>query len=49
MDGYVLWGRLEQLGHQGLCEPERLVLEPTINAGPTVLSLIEEDFALRRY
>lgn len=38
---------LEQLGDQWLAQPKRLVDEPALDPQPSVLSLVENDFAGR--
>ena len=40
-------GDLEQLGDQGLAEPERLVGEATLHARVSVRRLVQDDFADR--
>ena len=39
---------LEQLRHERLRQPDRLVLEPALDARPAVLGLVEDDAGLRR-
>ncbi|MCC7293313.1 MAG: hypothetical protein IT449_14735 [Phycisphaerales bacterium] len=46
---YVLRGGLEKLRHEGLTEPERLVREAALDAGSTVIGLVEDDFPERSY
>jgi hypothetical protein len=45
----VLRGGLEQLGDERLRQPDRLVLEPALDAGAAVLRLVEDDARLRRF
>jgi hypothetical protein len=42
----VLERRLEQLGHQGLREPQRLAFEAALDARPSVFGLVEDQLAL---
>jgi hypothetical protein len=42
----VIYGanaNLEHLGHHGLAQPDRVVLEPALHAGPAVAGLIQQN------
>ena len=39
---------LEQLGHEPLCQPHRLVFKPALQTRAAILRLVENDFRLRQ-
>ena len=46
MKGDVLRRGLEKLGNLRLRQPQRFILEPALNAGTSILGLIEQKFGL---
>jgi hypothetical protein len=45
VQGDVLRARLEELGHLGLTEPQRFLLEPALDTGLAVPGLVQEELA----